>query len=109
MLKLYDLAGAESDRRFSPYCWRVKMALAHKRLEVETIPWRFTDKAAIAPAGTQGRVPVLVDGERWINESWVIAEYLEDRYPDRPSLFGGTAGRALSRFYQSWTDAVLHV
>ena len=109
MLKLYDLAGAEADRRFSPYCWRIKMALAHKGVEVETIPWRFTDKDVIAPAGKQGRVPVLVDGERWIGESWVIAEYIEDKYPDRPSLFGGATGRALSRFYQSWTDAILHV
>jgi glutathione S-transferase len=108
MLTLYDLAGAEPDRRFSPYCWRIKMALAHKGLEVETIPWRFTEKDAIAPAGKQGRVPVLVDGARWIGESWVIAEYLEDTYPDRPSLFGGGAGRALSRFYQGWTDAILH-
>jgi glutathione S-transferase len=29
-IQLYDLAGAEDDRRFSPYCWRVKMALQHK-------------------------------------------------------------------------------
>src|SRR5487761_737315 len=108
MIRLYDLAGAEADRRFSPYCWRIKMALAHKGIEVETIPWRFTEKDVIAPAGKQGRVPVLVDGERWIGESWIIAEYLEDKYADRPSLFGGAAGRALSRFCQSWTDAVLH-
>lgn len=107
MLKLYDLAGAEDDRRFSPYCWRIKMALAHKGLEVETIPWRFTEKDVIARSGGQGRVPVLVDGERWIGESWTIAEYLEDTWPDRPSLFGGGAGRALSRFYQGWTDAIL--
>src|SRR5881394_4497405 len=39
-IKLYDLAGAEDDRRFSPYCWRVKMALKHKGLDFETIPWR---------------------------------------------------------------------
>jgi glutathione S-transferase len=108
MLKLYDLAGAEPDRRFSPYCWRIRMALAHKGLEVETIPWRFTDKALIARSGGQGRVPVLVDGERWIGESWIIAEYLEETYPDRPSLFGGAAGKALSRFYQSWADTVLN-
>ena len=55
---LYDLAGAEDDRRFSPYCWRSKMALAHKGLEVKTVPWRFTDKEAIRFSG-QGRVPVL--------------------------------------------------
>ena len=25
-IRLYDLAGDEDDRRFSPHCWRVKMA-----------------------------------------------------------------------------------
>jgi glutathione S-transferase len=107
MLKLYDLAGAEADRRFSPYCWRAKLALAHKGLEVETIPWRFTEKDMIAKSG-QGRVPVLVDGERWIADSWAIANYLEETYPDRPSLFGGPAGRAMARFQANWTDAVMH-
>ena len=76
-LILYDLAGAEADRRFSPYCWRTRMALAHKELSVETIPWRFTEKEAIAKSG-QPRVPVLVDGDQWIANSWTIANYLED-------------------------------
>jgi glutathione S-transferase len=80
MMELYDLAGAEPDRRFSPYCWRARMALAHKELPVTTIPWRFSDKDKIAPSG-QGRVPVLVDNGRWIADSWVIANYLEDTYP----------------------------
>ena len=105
-LKLYDLAGADSDRRFSPYCWRVRMALAHKRLEVETIPWRFTEKEAIAPS-KQIRVPVLVDGNQWIADSWTIAEYLETKYADRPSIFGGGVGMALSRFYANWTNHAL--
>src|SRR6266496_2879469 len=60
---LYDLAGAEPDRRFSPFCWRARMALAHKGLEVETVPWRFAEKDAIAFSG-QGRVPVLIDGDK---------------------------------------------
>jgi len=106
-ITLYDLAGAEADRRFSPFCWRIRMALAHKGLEVETIAWRFTEKQAIARSG-QGRVPVLVDGERWVSDSWAIANYLEDTYPDRRSLFGGAAGRALSRFYNNWADNVLN-
>jgi glutathione S-transferase len=41
---LYDLAGADPDLRFSPFCWRTRFALAHKGLPVETIPWRFTEK-----------------------------------------------------------------
>lgn len=107
MLTLYDLAGAEPDRRFSPYCWRVKMALAHKGLEARTIPWRFTEKEAIA-FSKQGRVPVLVDGERWVNDSWAIADYLEAAYPDRPSLFGGPASKALARFHNCWADGFMH-
>jgi glutathione S-transferase len=103
--KLFDLAGADPDRRFSPYCWRAKLALAHKGLAFETIPWRFTDKEAIAFSG-QGRVPVLVDDDRVVSDSWAIAVYLEETYPDRPSLFGGPAGQALARFVNAWADAV---
>lgn len=106
-LTLYDLAGAEPDRRFSPYCWRTRLAIAHKGLAVETIPWRFTEKETLAFSG-QGKVPVLVDGARTIADSWAIAEYLEDTYPDRPSLFGDGQGRALARFINHWTDSVLH-
>ena len=51
-ITLYDLAGAEADRRFSPFCWRTKMALAHKGLEVETIP-------SLAPS-TEARSQVAV-------------------------------------------------
>jgi glutathione S-transferase len=104
--RLYDLAGAEPGRRFSPYCWRTRLALAHKELGVETVPWRFTDKAAIAPSG-QGLVPVLVDGDRWVSDSWNIASYLEDAHPDRPSLFGGAAGRTLTRFYSTFADGLV--
>jgi glutathione S-transferase len=103
---LYDLAGAEADRRFSPYCWRTRMALAHKGLSVRTVPWRFTDKDTIAFTG-QGRVPVLVDGETAVHDSWTIALYLEEHYPDRPSLFHGAAAMAVTRFVNAWTDRVL--
>ena len=106
MLELYDLAGAEEERRFSPFCWRIRLALAHKGLPVTTIPWHCTEKERIARSG-QGRVPVLVDDGFWIADSWAIANHLEDEYPERPSLFGGLLGRALSRFYNNWTDAVL--
>ena len=57
-IQLYDLAGAEDDRLFSPYCWRVKMALKHKGLAFESIPWRFTEKDKIAFTGST-TVPVI--------------------------------------------------
>ena len=99
-ITLYDLAGVEADRRFSPFCWRTRMALAHKGLDVETVPWRFTEKDRL-PQPNGGRVPVIVDGGQVVHDSSMIAEYLENRYPDRPSLFGGETGRALTRFVQN--------
>src|SRR5690348_6140950 len=83
-LTLYDLAGAEADRRFSPFCWRTRMALAHKGLDVETVPWRFTEKDKL-PQPNGGRVPVIVDGDRVVHDSSTIADYLDSRYPDRPA------------------------
>lgn len=104
-LRLYDLAGADEEVRFSPFCWRIKMALAHKGLAAETIPWRLSDKAVLAPTG-QGRVPVLVDGDKWLNDSWAIAVYLDETYP-APPLFAGATGRAQARFINQWTDEIL--
>lgn len=106
-LKLYDLAGATDDLRFSPYCWRVKMALKHKGLPVAEIPWRLTEKETIA-FSEQTRVPVLVDGDRVISDSWEIARYLEMQYPDRPSLFGGNVGEAEALFIKFWCEQTLH-
>ena len=102
---MHDLAGADPALRFSPYCWRTRFALAHKGLPVETVPWRFTDKAAIAFSG-QGRVPVIRDGETVVSDSWAIAEYLEQTYP-APALFGSPAAQAHARFINAWADSVM--
>nr|WP_294556162.1 glutathione S-transferase family protein [uncultured Rhodopila sp.] len=102
---LYDLAGADPDVRFSPFCWRTRFALAHKGLAVETVPWRFTGTDAIAFSG-QGKVPVISDAGTVVSDSWAIAEYLDDRYPERP-LLGGAAGNAHAYFVNAWADGVL--
>ena len=82
------------------------MALAHKGLAAATVAWRFTEKDKL-PQPNAGRVPVIVDGGAVIHDSTAIADYLEEHYADRPSLFGGDTGRALARFVQNWTETVL--
>lgn len=105
-LKLFELCGADPERVFSPYCWRIRMALAHKGLEAETIPWRFTEKQAIAPHRSD-KVPVFLDGDQSVVDSWAIANYLEDSYSERPSLFGGEGGRAMARMLNWWGDIAI--
>lgn len=100
-IQLYDLAGQHDDLRFSPFCWRTKMALAHKGLAFETIPLRFGEKEMIAFSG-QGLVPVIRDGETVVHDSWDIARHLDRAYPDRPALFEGPQAEALARFLVGW-------
>lgn len=99
-ITLYDLAGAE-DRRFSSNCWRSQFALAHKGLAYDTVPTRFTGIAAIC-GGAHKTVPVIDDDGTQVCDSWAIANYLEQTYPDRPSLFGDGAARGFSLFLQHW-------
>ncbi|KIZ34034.1 MULTISPECIES: glutathione S-transferase family protein [Rhodopseudomonas] len=105
-LKLFELVGTDEARPFSPFCWRTRMALAHKGLAAEQLPWRFTEKSAIAPYQSD-KVPVLLDGDAAVCDSWAIANYLEDTYPDRPSLFGGAGGRAMARMLNWWGDVAV--
>lgn len=82
------------------------MALAHKQLTPECVPVPFTDKETIAFSG-QDRVPVLLDDGKAISDSWNIACHLEERYPDRPSLFGGETGRSLTQFVDLWATRTM--
>lgn len=103
-LRLFDLCGTDPARTFSPFCWRTKLALAHKGLDFESVPWRFTEKDRLAAHGAK-TVPVLLHDDRAIVDSWTIAAYLEATFPDRPSLFpGGIAG---TRFIKAWSEAMM--
>ena len=104
--KVYDLAGQKDGCRFSPFCWRARTALAHKGLDAEFVPWRFTEKDRLAFSG-QDRVPVLVDGDRTVSDSWAIMIYLDEIYPERP-LFDSPQSRAHGLFVKHWTEIVLH-
>jgi glutathione S-transferase len=104
-LTLFELR-ARNGQRYSQFSWRATMALAHKGLKAEHKPVRVSDKAALA-FSSQDKVPILTDGADVIPDSWRIAEYLESRYPDAPSLFGGDTGHALARFINAWVDRTL--
>ena len=107
MIELYDLAGADPALRFSPYCWRARLALAHKGLAPQTLPWRFSDMPRLPGAPLNRLVPVMVDDGEIVSGSTDIAFHLEARYPKAPSLFGGPAGEAHARFIIAWADLVL--
>jgi glutathione S-transferase len=100
---LFDLAGRDG-RSFSTNSWRIKLTLAHKGLAFDATPTPFTRIGEIGD-GSFKTVPVIHDHGTWVGDSWKIAGYLEDTYPDTPSIFGGPAGRDFARFIQHWQES----
>jgi glutathione S-transferase len=97
------------DRRPSPFSWRMYYALAHKGVPVEFRVVRFADVETIRALSGQDKVPIVIDGDSVIHDSWNIAVHLETRFPDHPSLFGGAVGQGLTRSINIWADTTLGV
>ena len=90
-LVLYD-----ADR--CPYCARVRIVLAEKGIEYETVAIDLSDRPAwLYEKNPLGKVPVLEEDAFCLPESAVIMEFLEERYPDPPLLPADPAERALAR------------
>jgi glutathione S-transferase len=91
MIALYD-----ADR--CPYCARVRILLAEKSVEYETIVVDLDDRPAwIYEKNPLGRVPVIEEDTFLLAESAVIDEYLEERYPEPALLPSDPGARALAR------------
>jgi glutathione S-transferase len=99
-ITLYDLQLA-CGCTISPFVWATKYALKHKGFEIELVPGGFTGIME-RTGGRSERLPVIVDDGEWVLDSWLIAEYLEAKYPDRPALFDGHSMKALTRFLEGW-------
>jgi glutathione S-transferase len=90
----------------SPYCRKVRLVLAEKRLpfelRVERVWLRRPEYLEVNPAGT---VPTLLeDNGLAIPDSSVICEYLDEAYPDT-SLLGQTLGERVEvRRLVAWFD-----
>lgn len=104
---LYTLCGADPDIRFSPHCWKIILALRHKGLDFEEKPVGFTEIAKLEN-GFSKTVPILKDGDKLIADSFAIALYLEQTYPDAPSLFKGEGGAGMARFVEAYSQSTLH-
>jgi glutathione S-transferase len=81
-----------------PYCARVRIVLAEKGIEYETVEIDLRDRPAwIYEKNPIGKVPVIEEDTFVLPESEVIMEYLEERYPEPALLPADPAARAIDR------------
>ena len=92
----------------SPYAQKCKIALREKNLAFEArMPDAIgsgTAGGAFAAASPRIEVPALVHEGITIFESTVIAEYIEDRWPEPPLLPASPAARARLRMIEELMD-----
>jgi len=90
----------------SPYCAKVRKALAAKQLAYEVVEYPGLLAAKAKRMGV-GLLPVLdYEGER-ISDSTAILRFLEARHPDPPLWPDDPRDRALAEFLEDWSDEAL--
>ena len=93
----------------SPFCRKVRLSLAEKKIEVELIEERYWDKSAdFLRRNPAGKLPVLKIDDEILSESAAICEYLEEAYPDKALLPEDPKERFEARRLVSWFDDKFH-
>ncbi|RVT81954.1 glutathione S-transferase family protein [Rhodobacteraceae bacterium CCMM004] len=89
----------------SPFCRKVRLSLAEKRIEVELVEERYWERDAdFLRRNPAGKVPVLRMGGATLSESGAICEYIEEVHPSPPLLPTTPEGRYEARRLVAWFD-----
>jgi len=102
MAKLYHVA-------LSPFCRKVRLVLAEKKIECELTEERYWDASAdFLRRNPAGKVPVLRLDGLTMAESTPICEYIEEVYPEPPLLPKDPEARYETRRLVAWFDDKFH-
>lgn len=93
----------------SPFCRKVRLSLAEKRIECELIEERYWEQDAdFLRRNPAAKVPVLKIDGRTLSESAAICEYLEEVYPDIALMPQKAEERYEVRRLVGWFDDKFH-
>ena len=93
----------------SPFCRKVRLSLAEKKIEVELVEERYWEQDPdFLRRNPAGKVPVLRMDGRMMAESAPICEYIEERHPDPPLMPKGADARYEVRRLVGWFDDKFH-
>jgi len=89
----------------SPFCRKVRLVLAEKRIEVELVEEKYWEPTPeFLRRNPAGKVPVLKIDGLTLSDSVAICEYLEETVPEPPLMPRDTAQRAEVRRLTAWFD-----
>lgn len=93
----------------SPFCRKVRLVLAEKKIEVDLIEERYWEQSAeFLRRNPAAKVPVLRTDKILLSESHAICEYLEETVPEPPLMPRRPEARAEVRRLVMWFDDKFH-
>lgn len=93
----------------SPFCRKVRLVMAEKRLEVELVEERYWEQEPdFMRRNPAGKVPVLRYNGQMMAESQPICEYLEELHPTPPLMPKEAGARYEVRRLCAWFDDKFH-
>ena len=93
----------------SPFCRKVRLSLAEKKIEVQLVEERYWEQDAdFLRRNPAGKVPVLKMDGKIFTESAAICEYLEEKYPEPSLIPNDPEVRFEVRRLVSWFDDKFH-
>ncbi len=93
----------------SPFCRKVRLTLAEKRVEVELIEERYWEQGAeFLRRNPAGKVPIIRHEGRVMSESQAICEYLDETIPEPRLMPKDAEGRYEVRRICAWFDDKFH-
>ena len=93
----------------SPFCRKVRLSLAEKRIEVELVEERYWEQDPdFLRRNPAAKVPVLKMDGKMMAESAAICEYIEEKYPEPSLMPSDPDGRYEVRRLVSWFDDKFH-
>ena len=93
----------------SPFCRKVRLTMAGKKLEVELVEERYWEQnPEFMRRNPAGKVPVLRINGLTLSESQAICEYLEETIPNPPLLPKEADRRFEVRRLCAWFDDKFH-
>lgn len=93
----------------SPFCRKVRLSLAEKRIEVELVEERYWEQNPdFLRRNPAAKVPILKMGGRMMTESAAICEYLEETHPEPALMPRSPEGRFETRRLVAWFDDKFH-
>ncbi len=94
--------------KFSMFCEKIRIVLTMKQVPYDTVDVRADERKSLIAFSSQRKVPTMDFDGQCIQDSTVLAQYLEEKHPE-PSIYpDNPSDKGLCMMLEDWADEDLN-